>query len=440
LAEAVAARRGGTVVKLCALVVWLSLGTQPLSVLEYQRGVTLSPGATQQYIVVTPDLWPHARPDLGDLRLYAAGAEVPYVLQTGTGHVIRELLDCKILQPATVAGKTQFILDMTELEVYDRVALQLKTRNFVARVRIEGANDVRTSQWALLGSGTLYDFAAENLGHNGMLQMPDSTFRYLRVTLDGPVKPGEVVAAQAGITREEIAVWVTVAQDPRIEQHGHDTVLTFALPPNVPVERVHFEIANPQENFLRTVEVQTGDAKEETAQILGAGMLRRIHMLRGGKQVDQEDDSISVLAQSTGVAKPASAAREGREQPRKGMDVLRVIVHNGDDHPLDIRNAQLLQMERRIYFQTPSAASAVTLYYGDEKFMAPAYDYTRLFQLDSGAGRANLLEEVLNSQYHEPPDSRPWSERHPAAMWAAMVTAILVLGAVALRSLRATAT
>jgi len=425
-------------VKLSALLVWLSLVTQPISLLEYQRGVTLSPGAAQQYIVITPDLWRHARSDLGDLRLYTAGAEVPYVLQTGTGSMIHALVDCKILQPAVVAGKTQFILDMTETEVYDRVELQLGTKNFVARARIEGANDVHTNEWALLGSSTLYDFTAESLGHNGTLQMPDSTFRYLRVTLDGPVKPGEVVEAQAGITREEIAAWVTVAQDPRIEQHGNDTVLTFTLPPNVPVERVHFEIANPHENFLRTVEVQTGGLMEP-AQILGTGTLRRIHMLRGGKQIDQEDDSISVVEQSRRVAEAVSVMKDGKEQTRKGMDVLRVIVHNGDDRPLAISNAQLLQTERRIYFQTPSAASAVTLYYGDEKLPAPSFDYARLFQLDSGAGQAKLLEEVLNSQYQEPPDPRPWSERHPAAMWTAMVAAILVLGAVALRSLRATA-
>lgn len=168
-------------------------------------------------------------------------------------------------------------------------------------------------------------------------------------------------------------------------------------------------------------------------------MLRRIHMLRGGKQVDQEDNSIAVVAQSRRAAEPVSVGEDGREQTRKGIDILRVIVHNGDDRPLTISNAQLLQTERRIYFQTPSAASALTLYYGDEKLPAPSFDYARLFQLDSGAGQAKLLEEVLNSQYQEPPDSRPWSERHPAAMWAALVAAILVLGAVALRSLRATA-
>ena len=162
-------------------------------------------------------------------------------------------------------------------------------------------------------------------------------------------------------------------------------------------------------------------------------------MLRGGKQIDQEDDSISVVEQSRRVAEAVSVMKDGKEQTRKEMDVLRVIVHNGDDRPLAISNAQLLQTERRIYFQTPSAVSAVTLYYGDERLPAPSFDYARLFQLDSGAGQAKLLEEVLNSQYQEPPDPRPWSERHPAAMWTAMVAAILVLGAVALRSLRATA-
>ena len=425
--------------KLSALLVWLSLVTQPISSLEYQRGVMLSPGAAQQYIVVTPDLWRDARADLGDLRLYAADAEVPYVLQTGTGSVARALVNCKILQPATVAGKTQFILDMTETEVYDRVELQLETKNFVARARIEGANDVHTNRWALLGSSTLYDFTAESLGHNGMLQMPDSSFRYLRVTLDGPVKPGEVAGAQAGITRQEIAAWVTVAQDPRVEQRGNDTVLTFTLQPNVPVERVHFEIANPRDNFLRSVEVQTNGLMEP-AQILGTGTLRRIHMLRGGKQIDEEDDSITVVVQSRRVVELVSGGQDGRQQIRKGMDILRVIVHNGDDRPLAISNAQLLQTERRIYFQTPPATSAVTLYYGDEKLPAPSFDYARLFQLDNGAGQAKLLEEILNSRYQEPPDPRPWSERHPAAMWTAMVAAILVLGAVALRSLRATAT
>jgi hypothetical protein len=199
------------------------------------------------------------------------------------------------------------------------------------------------------------------------------------------------------------------------------------------------------------VDVQTGEIKEEDRQALGTGTLRRLHLQRGGKQIDQEDDSIPVDASLDARTRRAGRAYSsqadsssesggelvGKKPSRAGTETLRVIVHNGDDRPLAIDAAQLQQRERRIYFQTPAAASAVTLYYGNEKLPAPSYDYARLFQADKTAAQATLLAEALNAQYQEPPDPRPWTERHPAAMWACMVAAVLVLGMVARRSLRA---
>ncbi len=397
----------------------LSQGT---SSLEFQRGVELAAGASQQYVVVDTTIWAHARPDLGDVRLYSAGTEVPYVLQIGSGATVREQVDCKVLQPATVAGNTQFILDMTRTELYSTVHLELKSKDFVARARIEGANDVHSKEWALLGSSTLYDFTSENLGHNSTLQMPDATFRYLRVTLDGPVKPDEVTGAKTGVGRDEAARWVTVAEHPTITQQGRDTVLSFSLPAKVPVERIQFDIDGSQVNFLRPVEVQSElqgvDAKDRTEQLVGSGTITKIHMLRGGKKIDQEDSSIRLFA--------------------PGQGTLKIIVHNGDDQPLKINGAQLQQVERRIYFQAP-AVSQATLYYGNERLTAPNYDYAKLFQMDPAAAETRLLAEEVNTAYQKPPDPRPWSERHPAAMWAALIAAILVLGGVALRSLRSAA-
>ncbi|HME12507.1 MAG TPA: hypothetical protein VKF79_06590, partial [Candidatus Acidoferrum sp.] len=110
--------------------------------LEFQRGVELAAGTGQQYVVVDTTMWEHTRADLGDVRLYSGGVEVPYVVQSGAGAAVREQVDCKVLQPATVAGSTQFILDMTQTEVYSRVHLELQTKDFVAHARIEGANEV----------------------------------------------------------------------------------------------------------------------------------------------------------------------------------------------------------------------------------------------------------------------------------------------------------
>jgi hypothetical protein len=390
--------------------------------LRFQRGVELKPNGAQEYFVVDGTMWEHARPDLGDVRMYSGGVEVPYVVQTEAGAAVREQVDCKVLQPATVAGNTQFVLDMTQTEEYSSVHLELQTKNFVAHARIEGANDVHAKDWALLGSSTLYDFTSEGLGHNGTLQMPVATFRYLRVTLDGVVKRDEVTGAKTGVGRGEAARWATVGEHPTIAQQGRDTVLSFSLPADVPVERVRFEIDGGQPNFVRSVEVQSVeilDANEKVERLVGNGTITKVHLVRGGKKIDQEDFDVPMFT--------------------RGRGALKIIVRNGDDVPLHIAGARLQQLERRIYFQKP-AASVATLYYGNEKLGAPSYDYAKLFQVDSTAAESPLLAEGMNAAYQKPADPRPWSERHPAAMWTALIGAILVLGAVALRSLKSATT
>jgi len=64
------------------------------------------------------------------------------------------------------------------------------------------------------------------------------------------------------------------------------------------------------------------------------------------------------------------------------------------------------------------------------------YDYAKLFQRDSSATQAALGNEESNAAYTGRPDERPWSERHPAILWTAILAAVLVLGALALKSIR----
>jgi hypothetical protein len=78
----------------------------------------------------------------------------------------------------------------------------------------------------------------------------------------------------------------------------------------------------------------------------------------------------------------------------------------------------------------------LTLYYGDEKAAMPIYDYAKLFQQDKNATIAQLEAETTNAAYTGRPDDRPWSERHPEVLWVAIVAAVLVLGGLAVRSLR----
>ncbi len=81
----------------------------------------------------------------------------------------------------------------------------------------------------------------------------------------------------------------------------------------------------------------------------------------------------------------------------------------------------------------------LTLYYGDEKLERPEYDYAKLFLNSTDAHAAQLGAETNNAAYTGRPDDRPWSERHPAILWIAIIAAVLVLGVLALRSMRTVA-
>ncbi|HEV7522549.1 MAG TPA: hypothetical protein VGP89_15705, partial [Candidatus Angelobacter sp.] len=121
-----------------------------------------------------------------------------------------------------------------------------------------------------------------------------------------------------------------------------------------------------------------------------------------------------------------------------GHKAVKIIIDNGDDPPLKIGNARLQQLEHRLYFETPASAP-LTLYYGDEKVEPPVYDYAKLFLLAKDTAPAQLGGEQGNAAYTGRPDERPWTERHPAVLWIAIVAAVLVLGAIAVRSMKTAA-
>jgi hypothetical protein len=176
---------------------------------------------------------------------------------------------------------------------------------------------------------------------------------------------------------------------------------------------VTFDIDPAQPNFRRAVQVSG-----EKDVYLGAGEIDRVHMVRSGQKIDSEDYDVSFSA--------------------VGHTTIKVAIENGDDPPLRLSSARLQQLERRLYFDPPAAAP-LTLYYGDEKLEPPVYDYAKLFLLAKDATPAQLGGEEANSAYTGRPDERQWTERHPAVLWIAIVAAVLILGAIALRSMKTAA-
>jgi hypothetical protein len=389
---------------------------------KYQRPVQAQPGG-QRFVAVDEQIWKNARRDLGDLRLYSGQQEVPYALTVERGSRENDNKDVSVLQQSVTGGKTQFLIDMTDVPEYDHIDLKLAAKNFVAHARVEGQDDLHGKQWALLADSILYDLSKENLGGNSMLRLPLSTYKYLRVTIDGPVKPTDIVGATSEFRQEQKAVWRDVGGAPTTAElpasaargdssrgNGKATVLNFAVPENVPVDRVTLDIDPAQPNFRRSVQV-TSDKDD----YIGSGEIDRVHMVRSGQKIDSDDYDVNFSA--------------------VGHKTIKVIIDNGDDPPLKIKSARLQQLEHRLYFDTP-ASGPLTLYYGDEKLDPPVYDYAKLFLLAKDAAPAQLGAEQANAAYTGRPDERPWTERHPAVLWIAIVAAVLILGAIALRSMK----
>ena len=114
---------------------------------------------------------------------------------------------------------------------------------------------------------------------------------------------------------------------------------------------------------------------------------------------------------------------------------MRAIIHNGDDLPLHITGQRVQQYERRIYFDAVGGVQ-YKLYYGDDKLGTPVYDFSKLFQKDPSATDLQADAEEANPEYIGRPDERPWSDRHPAVLWVAIISAVLMLAGIALRSMR----
>jgi hypothetical protein len=374
------------------------------------REVRIAEPGRQNFIIVDEELWNHSRPDLADLRLYDEGTPVQYALSEQRAGVSSEEAPAKILNLGAVAGHTEFDLDVEGIAEYDRVRLGLDAHDFVATASVSAGNALGKTAEVQLPPSTLYDFSKEQLGSNSEIKLPTSSFRYLHLKLSAGIVPQQVKAAAIFNRREQQASWTKVGSCAAPQARQRSTVITCTLPAKVPLNRIEFKIPSEQVNFRRSVSIEDAAGSQ-----VSSGEISRVRVSRGGTLVTHEDLAIN-LSGSYGQ--------------------ITINIDNGDNPPLSLSSVQPLTLERRIYFD-PAGKSELRLYYGDPGLTAPIYDYARFLHVDASAAQAQLGPGMHNAEYTGRPDERPWSERHGAVLWSAMIAAVLILSVLALRGLRA---
>jgi hypothetical protein len=374
------------------------------------REVRIAEPERQNFLIVDEELWNHSRPDLADLRLYDENTPVQYALSEQRAGVSSEEASAKILNLGTVAGHTEFDLDVESIPEYDRVRLRLDAHDFVATASVSAGNALGKTAEVQLPPSTLYDFRKEQLGSNSEIKLPTSSFRYLHIKLSPGIRPQQVQAATIFNLREQQASWTKVGSCAGPQLKRHLTVIACTLPSKVPLNRIEFKIPSEQVNFRRSVSIEDAAGSQ-----VSSGEISRVRVNRGGTLVIHEDVAVNVSG---------------------NYGQITINIDNADNPSLTLSSVQPLTLERRVYFD-PGGKSGLRLYYGDANLGAPIYDYARFLHVDASAAQAQLGPGMHNAEYAGRPDERPWSERHSAVLWSAMILAVLILSVLALRGLKA---
>ncbi|HEX5234037.1 MAG TPA: DUF3999 family protein [Silvibacterium sp.] len=401
------------------------IAASPVTHFRYDRPVLSSPPQRQQAcLVLDPATFSHAGPQLSSLRLYRADAETPYAID----NAIPAESSAKNIAPLNTGVRddaTSFDAAMPDGS-YSNLDLKIEAKDFIATVYVSGSQSQKGAATTKLGSYTIFDFTHQKLGRSTVLHLPQSDFRYLHFRIVGPISPDQITGLSTARLSQSHPQYVTVATSSTVQQKGRDTIIEFTVPGDVPVDRILFTPGAQPINFSREVAITVApvfvrpatDAEEPPRPSFSSGNLLRIHSTENGRKIDEEDLAVAAPDINSSLATKWTVA-----------------IHNQDDAPLDLQSVTLQMVARTLCFSADQGAS-YRLYYGDSALNPPRYDYAALFSREKNAARASLGPEEQNPQYQPPPDMRPFTERHPALLWIALLAAIFTLGVIALRSSR----
>jgi hypothetical protein len=411
-------------VKLLAAVLLLAAAAPGPEIRYFrtQRPVQLAPDAAgQACAVLDPTTFAGASQGLADLRLYGDSVEVPYVVHSAVAPVTapQSIVPLNLGQRK---GKTVFDAEMPAAE-YSDLRLNLTGQNFLATVAVSGSQ-TETGPQTRIGSYTIFDFAGQKLGRSTVLHLPRSNFHVLHFEIAGPLAPDRIEALSATSAPPSEPKYISVANILHLALKGRDSIAEFTVPAHVPVERIVFVPPAQPVNFSRDVTVEVAETpvhKDGAPQNLpqpasSYGNLLRLHRVEEGHRIDEEHLVV--------------------DPPQRFFDAPEkwtITVLNGDDAPIRFASVRIEMLQRELCFEAAPHASYV-VYYGDAVLPAPRYDYARWFAPQVGAAAAVLGSETANAAYQQRPDQRPFTERHPALLWLALIVVVLLLGFIALRS------
>lgn len=407
-----------------ALLLLFAAATPNPHYFRFERPLVNTPAQPRQTCVLLDDsVFAHSGPNLASLRLFRGDVETPYAIDSARTDAPPSQ-NITLINKGSRGGATTFDAAMPEGS-YQNLTLDITAKDFIATVHVSGSQTQASARPTNLGSYTIFDFTQQKLGHSTVLHLPLSDFRYLHFRIVGPIHPEQINGLSAGPAHRAEQAYVDIASSSLVQQQGRDSIIKFTVPEDVPVDRVLFTPGAQPANFSREVTVTATHAAappDSEGSVItpgpafSLGNLLRVHTTRNGHKIDEEDLAIETQSETFNTTSKWT-----------------ITIHNHDDAPIQLKSVALQMIARRLCFNAAPGA-AYTLYYGDKALSPPRYDYQKLFILDKNAATAHLGAGQQNPHYEDRPDTRPFTEKHPALLWIVLIAAIAVLASIALRS------
>lgn len=358
-----------------------------------------------------------AEPGLRDLRLVnREGQQVPYALLVERSRVQQTQIPVMLLDMGVVRGSyQQVVCDLGPGDhVSNELHLEFSSRNFRRRVDVLGSGDRKT--WVELMAGRhIFDQHEDVVIQNLRVTYPETAYRFiqLRIWLDGGDSLSVRKVSVSRVVRHEVAPERIPAKILRREEDAEKKATDYDL--DTGGERQYLEsclLEISQANFRRRAELSYQDE---------AGIWRRagsagIYRFTNGESVEEV------------VRMELSALMTARSRLR---------IWNRDSPALDVTGVVFERMPRLLVFQRiPGQEYSILVSNPDAA--SPAYDLDlAVSRLDlENLPRAALEELTANPAYRPMEKESPWTERHPALLWAGLSLGVALLGWILLRTLR----
>jgi hypothetical protein len=399
-------------------------------VFRYERPVQIAQSTAPETCIVLPlDVLSHAAPWLQDLRVMAGDREVAYQVRTSSDVAEDVGRPQQILNLGERNGAISFDVEMTEPR-YSRVLLKMARSHFSVLVHVTGID--RPDEAGVAFPEIAYSSdTPEDEPQVKRISLPESNFRYLhfeiRTLALEPLAPQDIAGVDVLVQSAEPPRYVQVAAGTGPQQKPHETIYEFAVPANLPLDRLTFVSDDPKAVFSRTADLERFRSPQ-TAQATTEDAARR--------EMPMQSEGISLQHAPEGKHPSASPA-EGSVHLALGAapyaSTVRLTIQNGDDAPLALRNVVLDMRERLVCFLRKPNTS-YTLRYGDPLLGAPRYDLSPIEAAAMSVSESTIgAERALTPA---PTGQRPFTERHPVLLWVALILVVGTLGFVALRSAR----